>query len=148
MTWLCDSTELVSGAWLASAYPGHGVLGANVPSTGTDGPSALYGALSLPADNAVEVRGYMTRWPVNGTLSIAEDGAFNYSGTTDYFDFQLFADGVASTANIGYGAGLSRITLQVGVVSGDVTYPLAGLAQIYPLSGLAQTYPLGGLTQP
>ena len=56
-SWLCDDTELISGSWLASAYPGHGVLGVNVPSDGTDGPSALYGVLSLPADNAVEVRG-------------------------------------------------------------------------------------------
>ena len=118
MTWLCDSTELVSGAWLASAYPGHGVLGMDVPSDGTDGPSALYGVLSLPADNNVEVRGYITRWPTNGTLTIDEDGSFTYTGTTDYFEFQLFADGVASTVDIGYGAGISRITLQVGAGSG------------------------------
>ena len=90
-SWLCDDTELISGAWLASAYPGHGVLGVNVPSEGTDGPSALYGALSLPADNAVEVRGLITRWPVNGTLTIEEDGSFSYTGTTDYFEFLLYA---------------------------------------------------------
>ena len=122
MTWLCDSTELVSGAWLASAYPGHGVLGVNVPNDGTDGPSALYGVLSLPADNNVEVRGYITRWPTNGTLTIDEDGSFTYTGTTDYFEFQLFADGVASTVDIGYGAGISRITLQVGSATGRLAF--------------------------
>ena len=118
MTWLCDSTGLISGRWLASAYTGHGVLGVNVPSEGTDGPSALYGVLSLPADNNVEVRGFITRWPTNGTLTIDEDGQFKYTGTTDYFEFQLFADGVASTVDIGYGAGISRIILQVGSGSG------------------------------
>ena len=117
-SWLCDDPELISGSWLASAYPGHGVLGVNVPSDGTDGPSALYGVLSLPADNNVEVRGLITRWPVNGTLTIEEDGSFTYTGTTDYFEFLLYADGVASTVDIGYGAGISRITLQVGAGGG------------------------------
>lgn len=115
MTWLCDTTELVPGGWLSSLYAGHGVRGADVPSTGTDGPSALYPCLTLPADNDVEVRGFITRWPTLGTLDIAEDGSFIYVGATDYFEFRLFADGVASTADIGFGPGIVRVTLGVGV---------------------------------
>lgn len=112
--WLCDSSELISGAWLTSGYEGHGVLGGNIPSTGLDGPSALYGAVTLPGDAAKEIRGLITRWPVSGTLTIAEDGAFTYTGTSDYFDFALYVDGVASTPDIGYGAGVCRIFLAVG----------------------------------
>lgn len=111
MSWLCDTSELIPSGWLSSLYAGHGVRGDAVPSSGTDGPSALYPCLSLPADAAVEVRGYITRWPTLGTLEIAEDGSFVYVGATDYFEFLLHADGVASTTDIGFGAGIVRVSL-------------------------------------
>lgn len=114
MAWLCDTSELVPSGWLSSLYAGHGVRGDAVPSTGTDGPSALYPCISLPADSAVEVRGYITRWPTLGTLEIAEDGGFVYTGASDYFEFRLYADGVAETDDIGYGPGIVRVTLGVG----------------------------------
>jgi hypothetical protein len=56
----------------------------------------------------------VTRWPTLGTLDIAEDGSFTYVGTSDYFEFSLYADGVASAVDIGYGAGIVRVTLGVG----------------------------------
>ncbi len=117
MTWLCDSTELIAGAWLSSAYAGHGIRGDQVPSTGTDGAPPLYLALSLPADAAKEVRGLVTRWPA-GLLEISEDGAFTYTGPSDYFEWRLYVDGAASTTDIGYGAGISRVTLNVGAGGG------------------------------
>ena len=137
--WLCDSSELISGAWLTSAYAGHGVLGADIPSAGEDGPSALYGAVSLPADAAVEIRGLLTRWPVNGTLLIGEDGAFTYSGTSDYFEFRLHADGAASSADIGFGPGISRIILSVGAAStfsGTVTLEDAAVSGAFGTGAL------------
>jgi hypothetical protein len=114
MSWLCDTTELVPSGWLASLYAGHGVRGADVPSTGTDGPSALFPCLTLPADADVEVRGFVTRWPTLGTLDLAEDGSFVYVGATDYFEFRLHADGVASITDIGFGPGIVRVSLTVG----------------------------------
>ncbi len=117
MTWLCDSTELIAGAWLSSAYAGHGIRGDQVPSTGTDGAPPLYLALSLPADDAKEVRGLVTRWPA-GQLDVGEDGGFTYTGASDYFDWRLYVDGVASATNIGYGAGISRVTLSIGAGGG------------------------------
>lgn len=45
MSWLCDTTELVPSGWLTSLYAGAGVLAENIPSSGVDGPSALYGAV-------------------------------------------------------------------------------------------------------
>lgn len=112
--WLCDSAELISGAWLSSAYAGHGILGVNVPSTGIDGPPYLYPALNLPADNGVEVRGLITRWPTNGVLTPGEDGVFTYDGASDYFEFLIYADAIPSAVDIGFGPGISRITLNVG----------------------------------
>jgi hypothetical protein len=117
MSWLCDTTELVPDGWLSSLYPGHGVRGAAVPSTGTDGPSPLFPCLTLPADADVEVRGYVTRRPLGGTLELAEDLSFVYTGAPDYFEFRLHADGPASTTNIGFGPGIVRVSLGVGVVS-------------------------------
>jgi hypothetical protein len=114
MAWLCDSTELIPGAWLSSLYAGHGVRGDAVPSTGVDGPAPLYPCISLPADAAVELRAYVTLWPTLGTLDIAEDSSFIYTGAADYFEFRLYADGVAATAEIGYGPGVVRVALNVG----------------------------------
>jgi len=106
-------TSLVPGAY-HYGRGGLGIAGALVPGAGTDGASALFYSLSLPADSAVEVRGFVTRWPTNGTLLIAEDGTFTYTGSTDYFDFQLYADGAVPATDIGYGAGVVRIFLNVG----------------------------------
>jgi hypothetical protein len=122
MSWLCDTTELVPSGWLSSRYAGHGVLAEDIPSAGLDGPSALYGAVSLPADNGKEIRGYLTRWPA-APLDIDEDGTFTYSGGPDYFEFALYADGAANASDIGFGPGISRIWLGMepgGAFSGSV----------------------------
>ena len=122
-----DSTQLIPGAVLSSAYAGFGVQGAAVPSGGTDGPSALYPCLSLPADNLVEFMGQITRTPVNGVLQANEDWSFTYTGTSDYCDFRLYIAGVAATADIGYGPGIVRIffdqpgAMGTGPTSDDAT---------------------------
>ena len=108
-----------------------GVLGSLVPSGGLDGAGYLYAGLSLPADAAKEVRGPITRWPA-GTLTVYEDSSFDYSGATDYALFALYVDGVASTADIGYGAGIGRFDLIVGggtsAMGGGVTLADAAAA--------------------
>ena len=101
-----------------------GTPGAHVPSAGLNGPGYLYAGLSLPADVAVEVRGPITRWPA-GTLTVYEDSSFSYVGASDYALYRLYQDGVASTVDIGYGAGIGRIELNVGAsgatLSGNAT---------------------------
>lgn len=111
-----------------------GVLGSLVPSGGLDGAGYLYAGLSLPADNDKEVRGSITRWP-SGTLTVYEDSSFSYSGSTDYALYALYVDGVASTDDIGYGAGIGRFDLGVGAsadLSGNVT-----LGDVAPAGSLA-----------
>jgi hypothetical protein len=96
--------------------PGLGVLGSLVPSGGLDGAGYLYAGLSLPADAGKEVRGPITRWP-SGALTVYEDSAFSYTGDADYALYALYVDGVASTTDIGYGAGIGRFELAVGDVA-------------------------------
>lgn len=111
-------------SWIAGAYVfgggGLGVLAENIPATGDNGGSYLYPAVSLPADNGKEICGRITSWPTGGTLDAGENGAFTYTPTgsgPDYFEFLLIVDGFASTTNIGYGPGISRVSLQVGAAT-------------------------------
>lgn len=102
-----------------------GPLAEAVPSAGLSGAGYLFAGLTFPADTGKRVRGPITRWPTNGTLTAYEDSSFTYAGTTDFALYALYVDGVASTTNIGYGAGIGRLDLQIGVstsqLSGGVT---------------------------
>jgi hypothetical protein len=117
VTWRCGVGNPIAGAWAGAIHPGLGVLGSEVPATGFDGPSPLYQCLSLPADANVEVRGYITRFPTNGSLDVSEDLSFVYAGTPDYLEFKLYADGVASIADVGYGPGIVHVDLLVGALN-------------------------------
>ena len=64
MSWLSDSSSLISGAWLSSEFRGHGVRGDAIPPTGAHGPAPLYAWLTLPADAANEYRWAITTPPV------------------------------------------------------------------------------------
>lgn len=118
------SPQGLSGAF----FGGHrlGVLAETVPATGVDGPGYLFGGLTFPADTGKRVRGPITRWPTNGTLTVNADSSFTYSGTTDYALFLLIPDGSPSNANIGYGPGIGRIDLLVGGGSGALSGSLFG----------------------
>jgi len=145
MSWLCDTTELVPSAWLSSRYVGHGVLAEDIPSTGLDGPSALYGAVSLPGDNGKEIRGYITRWPA-APLLIDEDGAFTYSGSPDYFDFLLDVDGVDSAVDIGFGPGISRIWL--GMEAGGAFIGAVALGAVVVSGSFSGSSPSSPIARP
>lgn len=114
MSFFCDDVDTALGGYHTSAYTGLGLRGDAVPSTGADGPSALYPCITLPADAATEVFMQLTRLPTLGTLSADEDGSFYYSGATDYFEFRLWINGIAASADVGYGAGKVRVFLYVG----------------------------------
>lgn len=145
MSWLCDTTELVPAGWLSSRYAGHGVLAENIPATGIDGPSALFGAITLPADNGKEIRGYITRWPA-APLDIDEDGAFTYGGAPDYFDFALDVDGVDSTTDIGFGPGISRIWL--GMEAGGAFFGAVALGSVIVSGSFSGSPPSGPISRP
>ncbi|KKO43930.1 hypothetical protein WG68_18135 [Arsukibacterium ikkense] len=93
LSWLTG--ELHSG-WTSSAYAGQGIVAAQVPATGENGPSLLYAdALQHPGS---ELRYELSQPPAHGSLTLFEDGSFIYqgNGSLDGVSYQLFIDGVAN----------------------------------------------------
>jgi len=108
-----DTVSLISGA-IVCGNRGLGVLGSLIPASGDHGPGYTYNDLSLPADNGKEICGRITTWPTGGALTTYEDTSFEYSGTTDTFQYQLYVDGVA--------VGLpTTVTLQVGAATAQIS---------------------------
>jgi hypothetical protein len=89
MSWLSDSAALVSGAWVSSIYSGHGILGANVPVTGTNGQSIISAAVTV--DPAKEYRLFMVTTPAGFSLNEDGSGTASASGVAT---MRLYADGV------------------------------------------------------
>ena len=83
--------------WLASAYPGGGILGSAVPSTGSNGhASPIYNDLVLPADANKEFAWAIVTAPSGGgTFVPYEDGSFTYTGPSTSFTYQLYENYVA-----------------------------------------------------
>lgn len=78
MTWLSDTTPLVADGWLSSAYAGHGIRGADVPSSGANGPAILYPGLVLPDEADDQFRALiLTRPATLPGLVIFEDSSLD-----------------------------------------------------------------------
>lgn len=109
-----DSSPLIAGAVVVGDL-GHGALAELIPSAGEAGPGYAYSSLEFPADNGKEIRGLITSWPTNGTLSAYEDTSFTYDGTSDTFAWQLYVDGVAvgtpQTVTLTVGGTVSNLAL-------------------------------------
>lgn len=83
MTWRCDLHPRLPGTWLASKYPGLGILGAAVPRTGDDGPAPLSRQLTS-AQDAVEVSIVVHRETLDPDVTafrLHEDGSLTAGGT-------------------------------------------------------------------
>ena len=89
MSWLTDSTQLFSGAWLTTAYAGHGIKGAAVVNNGTDGGSIIGQATTV--DPAKEYRLQVVSLPSGFTLSENGSGSATSVGVAV---LKLFEDGV------------------------------------------------------
>lgn len=120
MSWVSDSTPLVAGAWLSSAYVGHGITGADMRATtgtGTHGPGYLYNDWDSSADDAKEFRGLLLSVPAAGTFAAWEDGSFTLSGAPDgvyTFDYRLFVDGAD--------LGVATVTITIGAAGASVSH--------------------------
>lgn len=103
---------------------GLGVLGSEVPSTGTHGPGFLYPSLALPADANKEIRGVIITQPVGlKSFDVQPTSAFTAEANTGvqsaFFDFQVYVDGTLLNSNPnGLGTGVARATL---TFTGDAT---------------------------
>lgn len=120
MSWVSDSTPLIAGSWLSSAYVGHGITGAEMratTSTGDHGPGYLYNDWDDSGDDAKEFRGLLLSAPSAGTFTAWEDGSFTLVGAPDgvyTFDYRLFVDGVD--------LGVATVTITIGDVGNVITH--------------------------
>jgi hypothetical protein len=125
VSWVCDdTTELVSGGWLASAYAGHGILAEDIPAAGEHGASVLYDQIALPGDAGKELRALllstpsgMTSWFQDEDGSVeaeAPDGSYTYS-------IQVYVDGVALGTP-------KTVTLTFGATGGSAAVAITGTA--------------------
>lgn len=106
MSWLANPDNILPSGWLASEYDGLGVLGADVPDFGISGSSPL---LNDGLNLASEYRWWIESLPLDGTLTVYENGAFEFSGAADgtySFVYRLFEDGADY--------GTATVYLQVG----------------------------------
>lgn len=104
MSWLSGTSELVTGGWLSSAYPGLGATGAVINAAGTTGEHGAGVGLN---DGLLPVSEYIFEVAAQPspsgsvafidelgrtTLSVAADGAFSWS-------YRLREDGVYQAPN-------------------------------------------------
>ncbi len=92
MSWRSDTAQLTSG-WTSSLYAGHGILGGDVPTSGTqDRPSLIYSTFDGNLNVSAEYRLLGVSVPAGFTL--AEDGSGSFSGESGgVMTFRPFVDG-------------------------------------------------------
>lgn len=106
MSWASNPDSALSGGWLTSAYPGLGILGADIPTTGDNGGSPV---LNDGINPSSEYRWALVTPPASGKITLYEDLSFEFSGA---------ANGIHSATALlwedGVDQGTATITLQVG----------------------------------
>lgn len=118
MSWRSDSTQLVAGSWVSSIYPGLGILGSALASTGVSGPSAGYIAFDAGDENK-EFRWVPTP-PSSGIFTSNENTSFTYSGSSTSFTEHMFVDGVdLGQSTLSLTLGSSSVTDAGGIVTGE-----------------------------
>ena len=94
MSFLVYSTPPISGAFVVKKYPGFGILGADIPTTGDNGGSPVIN--DSPAATS-EYHWRLETAPASGTVTIYPDLTFAHTGAADgswTWQYRLFEDGV------------------------------------------------------
>lgn len=147
------TTSLISGA-VVLGDRGLGVLGSDVPSTGTHGAGYIYNDLALPADAGKEVRGLITVPPTGLTSFFAyEDSSFTASGPdgTYAFTYRLFVDGAdegTAVATINIGAGGSTATAAAGSATVSAAGASVAATTATAAAGVATVSGVGSALEP
>ncbi|MCL2344298.1 MAG: hypothetical protein FWC58_00405 [Desulfobulbus sp.] len=136
MTWLSNPDGILANGWLSSAFPGHGILGSEIP-TGGDNPGP---ALNDGIDPDAEYRWRVATWPSAGSLRIWEDLSFVFdadglpAGIYSWV-YELFEDGQSvGTATIAITVGNPVAELDAMAVGGAAATGMAGGAVIVSIS--------------
>ena len=150
MSWVSNPDSALSGGWLTSAYPGLGILGSAIPTTGDNGGSPV---LNDGISAGKEYRWALVTPPASGTITLYEDLTFEFSGAADGIHsatYRLWEDGVdQGTATITLQVGPSHTTISVtlanimGAVSSQVSPKTSINAALANLVGSVSSYPSG-----
>ena len=119
MSWASNPDSSLSGGWLSSAYPGLGIIGSAIPTTGDNGGSPV---LNDGISAGKEYRWALVTPPASGTITLYEDLTFEFSGAADGIHsatYRLWEDGVDQ--------GTATITLQVGPSHTTISVTLANI---------------------
>lgn len=119
MSWVSNPDSAHSGGWLTSAYPGLGILGSAIPTTGDNGGSPV---INDGISAGKEYRWALETPPASGTITLYEDLTFEFSGASDGIHsatYRLWEDGVDQ--------GTATITLQVGPSYTTISVTLANI---------------------
>ena len=143
MSWLSNTSELVSGGWLSSRYAGHGATGAEIvanTATGDHGAGYLFNDVDS-GDEAKEFRGLIVTPPSGGTFFADEDGSFSMVAPDGSYTFvyRLYVDGVdlgTATASVTIGSAGS-VTGSSSVALGSISSAEAGSSAIAGASGVS-----------
>lgn len=118
MSWRSDSTPLVAGRWVSSAYAGRGVRGALIPATGLTGPAIPYTGLNLPAETDDEFQCVILTVPAGlSSFSVTEEGVVEAAGPDGTYlgTWRGLKNGAS------YGPDPSTYTFNIGAGSGALS---------------------------
>lgn len=119
MSWASNPDSALSGGWLSSVYPGLGIFGADIPTTGDNGGSPV---LNDGISAGKEYRWALVTPPASGTITLYEDLTFEFSGAANGIHsatYRLWEDGADQ--------GTATITLQVGPSYTTISVTLANV---------------------
>lgn len=118
MTWATNPDGVLASGWLTSAYPGLGILGSAIPTSGDNGGSPV---LNDGINANREYYWKILTTPAAGTFLPYEDLTFDFNDAPDgpdSFSYRLYEDGIDS--------GTATVTLQVGPNHALITATTAG----------------------
>lgn len=111
MSWLSGSSELVSGGWLSSAYPGLGATGLSIKTAGATGEHGVGVGINDGLLDASEYLFEVVTQPAGGVVSLDELGRATIAVPADgsyTWTYRLREDGV-------YQSGTTTVAMRVGI---------------------------------
>lgn len=125
MTFLVSSSPLISGAFAVRAYPGFGILGADIPTEGDNGASPVANDIGIVADGEYYWRRETS--PSDGTLTLYPDLTFEFDAPNGAYSWMY---------RVGDSSGLSETTGTVystfGATDGAATGALSSITVVPP----------------
>lgn len=138
MTFLVSSDPLISGGFAVRAYPGFGILGADIPDEGDSGPSPVLNDTGIVSDG--QYYWFAETFPSSGTLTLYPDLTFTFEGAADgaYTWTYRVGDQTGESATVG------TVTLTIGTTDGAATGSITSITVTPPVASAAGTSIVSG----